>query len=308
MLGRTPNLRDKWDVIIFGPVGGNAQAIVRGNPKFSESEAPIPWKASPLTPNMGLSPDQTDDIRGGMGISGIANLSKFIEGGGLFVTVTGNASIPIDFGITSGVSIQESTTLQARGSVVNATFADRRSPIAYGYDESLAVYFNQSPLLQVGGGGFGGGGGQGGPGGAAAAGRPTGRGTTTDPDIVQGRRPLEPAPAGGGGGGAFGGGNQPQPPAASLPRVVLRFAAERELLVSGMLAGGADLAGKAAVVDVPVGRGHVVMFANNPMWRHQTHGSFSMLFNAILHYDNLGVGRAAPAARPAGEEEEYQDH
>jgi len=35
------------------------------------------------------------------------------------------------------------------------------------------------------------------------------------------------------------------------------------------------------------------MFANNPMWRHETHGSFSMLFNAILNYDNLGVGRAA---------------
>ena len=69
-----------------------------------------------------------------------------------------------------------------------------------------------------------------------------------------------------------------------------------------MLAGGAELAGKAAVVDVPVGRGHVVMFANNPMWRHETHGSFSLLFNAILNYDNLGVGRreggrtAAPVA------------
>ena len=65
-----------------------------------------------------------------------------------------------------------------------------------------------------------------------------------------------------------------------------------------MLAGGAELAGKAAVVDVPAGRGHVVMFANNPMWRHQTHGSFSLLFNAILNYDNLGVQRAEP--RPTG--------
>ena len=57
-----------------------------------------------------------------------------------------------------------------------------------------------------------------------------------------------------------------------------------------------ELAGKAAVVDVPVGKGHVVMFANNPMWRHETHGSFSMLFNAMLNYDNLGVGRTE--ARP----------
>ena len=85
------------------------------------------------------------------------------------------------------------------------------------------------------------------------------------------------------------------PPLAARPRVVLRFAPEKELLVSGMLAGGSELTGKAAVVDVPVGRGHVVMFANNPMWRHETHGSFSLLFNAILNYDNLGVGRTEPA-------------
>jgi hypothetical protein len=75
-----------------------------------------------------------------------------------------------------------------------------------------------------------------------------------------------------------------------------------------MLAGGSELAGKAAVVDVPVGSGHVVMFANNPMWRHETHGSFSLLWNAILNFDHLGVGRTeAPRSggrsRP-GEEEQ----
>ena len=38
--------------------------------------------------------------------------------------------------------------LQARGSVLNTVFADRRSPIAYGYDETLAVYFNQSAAAE----------------------------------------------------------------------------------------------------------------------------------------------------------------
>ena len=77
------------------------------------------------------------------------------------------------------------------------------------------------------------------------------------------------------------------------PRVVLRFASdEKNLLVSGMLANGSDLANRPAVVDVPVGRGHVVMFATNPMWRHQTQGEFFLLFNAALNYNNLGVGRS----------------
>lgn len=302
VLGKTPNLREKWDVIIFGPLRTSAQNIVRGVQKFSDSEPPIPWKKSDLTPNFGLSPDQADDIRGGMGIQGVANLQRFIEGGGLFVTVGDNASLPIDFGITSGVSIQASQQLQARGAVMNTVFADRKSPISYGYDEKMAVYFNQSPLLQVANFAAlaGAGGGQ------APGDRPTGRGGVDDPDVVQGRKPYvapsatpTPDPAV----------TAALPPTEMRPRIVLRFAPEKELLISGMLGGGSELAGKPAILDVPVGRGHVVMFANNPMWRHQTHGSFSLLFNAILNYDNLGVGRtAAVPGTPVRAEEEEELH
>jgi hypothetical protein len=299
VIGKTPNLRDKWDVIIWGPVGGTAQSLVRGIPNRGEKDSPIPWKKSDVTPNMGQSPDTTADMRGGMGLVGVANLQKFIESGGLFVTVGSNASIPIDFGITEGVSIQDARTLQARGSIMNASFADRKSPIAYGYDEKLAVYFNQAPLLQAGGGlgGFGGGGGRGG-GFGQAQGRASGRGGVNDPDVIQGRRPVTvqaPQPGEDGIPAEFR--EQlaaQQPPPEMRPRVVLRFADEKELLVSGMLAGGSELAGKPAVLDVPVGKGHVVMFANNPMWRHETHGSFSLLFNAALNYDHLNVGRTAP--------------
>jgi hypothetical protein len=313
VIRETPNLRERFDVIIWGPVGGTAQSLVRGIAKRGENDPPIPWQKSEITPNMGQSPDTTADMRGGMGIVGVANLQRFIEGGGLFVTIGSNASIPIDFGITEGVSIQESRTLMARGSVMNAAFADRKSPISYGYDERLAVYFNQAPLFQVGGlGGFGGGGFN--PFSQQTQGRPTGRGGLNDPDIVQGRAPLPPAPprppSTDGIPEEFRSMLQGQlPPPELQPRVVLRFAAEKDLLVSGMLAGGADLANKPAVVDVPVGKGHVVMFANNPMWRHQTHGSFSLLFNAALNFDHLHVGRPAPrrgAPATAGQNETDQ--
>jgi zinc carboxypeptidase len=297
----TANLREKWDVIIWGPARGTAQSIIRGVPNRGENDPPIPWKKSDITPNMGQSPDTTDDLRGGMGIVGVANLQRFIESGGLFVTIGSNASLAIDFGITEGVSIQEARQLQARGSVINASFADRKSPIAYGYDENLAVYFNQAPIFQAGGlgGGFGGRGG----GGAFAQqqqGRPSGRGGLSDPDIVQGRAPLPPQPPGTPSEDGIPEEFRAQaagqtPPPEMRPRVVLRFASdEKNLLVSGMLAGGGELTGKPAVIDVPVGKGHVVMFANNPMWRHQTHGSFSMLFNAALNFNHLSVGRTPP--------------
>jgi hypothetical protein len=201
------------------------------------------------------------------------------------------------------VSIQEPRQLQARGSIYNARFSDRKSPIAYGYDETMPIYFNQAPLFAVAANTGGGGGGEG-----ASAGRPSGRGSLTDPDIVQGM-PL-PAPA-----------QRPSPrpgeeqlteeqrlqlgayytPPNLRPRVVLRFAAEeKNLLISGMLAGGAELANAPAVIDVPVGLGHVVLFANNPMWRHQTQGSFFLVFNAILNFDSLNTERAVQTpARPA---------
>jgi hypothetical protein len=328
-LRETANLRDKWDVILFGPVAGTAQRIVNGTPMRGD---PVPWKKTDLTPNLGGSPDTTDDMRGGMGLEGLVNVTRFIDAGGLFITITGNASIPIEYGIIEGVTIGSTPQLRASGSVINAAVADRRSPIAYGYGDKLAVYFNQSPVFSVSaGGGFGGGGGRGAGGGggrgaAAAAGgegaaafggggttgpnRPTGRGTLAEPDIPQGRplqmasppapraagQPAEEADFGGGGGGR----GAPLPPELR-PRVVLRFAEEKDLLVSGMLAGGSELANQAAVVDVPRGKGHVLLFANNPMWRNETQGSYFLLFNAMLNFDHLGVGvAAAPAAGRGG--------
>jgi Zinc carboxypeptidase len=310
----TANLREKFDVIVFPPLNGSAQSIVNGIPMRGD---PIPWKQSDLTPNMGSSPDQTDDMRGGMGLSGVANLQKFVQDGGLLVVIGNNSRIPIDYGLTSGVTIQEPRQLQARGSVFNAQFSDRKSPIAYGYDETVPIYFNQAPLLQVstGTGGFGGGGGgEGGPG-AAATGRASGRGSLTDPDIVQAMPQPSPAPSRSPVRpgeeqlteeqrlqlGAF------YVPPAQRPRVVLRFSSdEKNLLISGMLGGASELANAPAIVDVPVGRGHVVMFAGNPMWRHQTQGSFFMLFNAALNFDSLNTERAAPPARTRSTSEDGQ--
>jgi hypothetical protein len=293
----TPTLREKYDVIIFPPVGGSAQSIVNGLPMRGD---PVPWTKSDLTPNIGMSPDTSPDIRGGIELRGMVNLQKFIEDGGLFMPIAGTSSLTIDYGITTGVSIQPATQLRAQGSIFNASFADRKSPIAYGYDDSLAVYFSAAPLFQVAAAGFGGGGFGGGGQAGAQGGRVSGRGSTSDPDIVQAMpRATTPENARPGGDQDNQGGPPPVP-ANMRPRIILRFAAdEKALLVSGMLAGGSELAGKPAVLDMPVGKGHVVMFATNPMWRHQTQGEFFLLFNAALNFNNLNAGRAEPPARPA---------
>ncbi|HXT19967.1 MAG TPA: M14 family metallopeptidase, partial [Thermoanaerobaculia bacterium] len=64
-------------------------------------------------------------------------------------------------------------------------------------------------------------------------------------------------------------------------RVVVRYPDdERDILVSGFLRGGAALEKKAAVVDVRVGKGHVVLIGFRPQHRAQTLRTFKLLFNA----------------------------
>jgi hypothetical protein len=79
---------------------------------------------------------------------------------------------------------------------------------------------------------------------------------------------------------------------ADAPRVILRFPANAsEMLLSGVLVGGENLAGRAQVVDAPIGTGHVVMFAIRPYWRWQTQGTYFLGFNAIMNWNDLNAGK-----------------
>ena len=89
------------------------------------------------------------------------------------------------------------------------------------------------------------------------------------------------------------------PPDLNTIRVVMRFDRKDKLLISGMLGGAEELENRPAVIDVPVGKGHIVFFAINPMWRFETHGTFFLLFNAALNYQHLDAGRPKP--KPATE-------
>lgn len=281
-LAQIDDLRARFDVIVLGPSSSDSRRVVHGLPMRG---SPIPWKQSELTPNFGTSPDQTDDIRGGLGLAGLAKIDKFVEAGGLFVTIAANASVPVDFGLIDGVSITPARELKVRGSVLDSVVADSRSPVAYGYSERLPVYFNSAPILQIAtpGGGLR-------PPEGAPASRPSGRGTIADADVVQGRPPLAAGPAAPD-TAQMDSMRSLQPSPAERPRTILRFADEKDLLISGMLAGGRELAGKPAVVDVPKGKGHYLLFAINPMWRQETQGSFMLLLNAAMNFENLGVGR-----------------
>src|SRR5439155_7814769 len=195
----------------------------------------------------------------------------------------------VTFGLTHGVSITRTQRLKATGSVLRSKFVDGASPIAYGYGEGLSIFCNEGPIFNV----------------SNLAGgrigrrrtpedreRPTGRGAQDDLDVPQ-RYPVVTPP------------DEPQSevwqatpltdeqrrngifviPPAMRPRVVLRYGDARDLLVSGLLDGGGEIAQHPAVIDVPVEAGHIVLFSNNPIWRGETRGSYFLVLNAILNFD-----------------------
>jgi hypothetical protein len=65
------------------------------------------------------------------------------------------------------------------------------------------------------------------------------------------------------------------------------------LVVSGGARGGDRLVGAPAILDAPVGRGHVVAFNFNPMHRDLNRGDHRLLWNAILNWNAL-----APSPQP----------
>jgi hypothetical protein len=290
-VAKATDLSARFDVLVFPPVGRGAQAIVSGMPMWGN---PLPWKVTPLTPNLGKT-DATDDVRPGLGWQGLQNLRDFVRRGGLLIGCEDTAELSVAFGLTQGVSVARPEKLKVTGAVLRGKLVDSTSPIAYGYSDGLSIYAFDGPIFNLSNT-------------AAGTGRRrptgdkpervTGRGTPEDPDRPVGR-PFVEAP--------------PEPkaepwealpltddqkrnpiyviPPSDRPRVILRYADARDLLVSGLVDGGKEIAQHPAVVDVPVEKGHVVLFSNNPVWRGETRWSYCLVFNAILNFDNLNAGR-----------------
>ena len=285
----------------------------RGTPMWQN---PMPWKSTPETPNIGTWA-QTDDTRIGMGLEGLIHLRDFIAKGGVFIGSNSSA----DFAITQQPHLRcqlriAAGTRIARGRLA-AAHEDRRRhepDRVWRAGQPRDVQQQRRELhrqrhrgrrrarrwrrarRRAGRRGAA----------APGGGRPTGRGTPDDPDVVQGRPADE--------------GTQPerrcrrrsttQPwqyalptdeqlrrnptniiPPQFRPRVALRFDAQNTLLVSGLARRRLGYRAAAGCRGRAGGEGHVVLFANNPIYRGETIGSYSLVFNTILNFDSLNAGR-----------------
>ena len=296
---RDGGLRDKFDVILYPTVGGSAADQVAGVPKNGAD--PIPYKKTGITPNLGTL-DSADDIRGGLGVDGLAELAKFVEQGGTLIGDGSTVEMLSKYGLARNVTVSSPSQLFSKGSIMRGMIADKASPLTYGYEgKELPVYFSQDPVLTVTG--------EGGRGNGYFD--PDGPGARLSQNVTPNAYPVHVSPWQG---------SEPEKPAAASvdptmaygalptsrtggaaatqhPRVVMEFPAKAEdILLSGMLSGGQELSRKALLVDVPQGKGHMVLFALRPFWRWQTQGSYFLGFNAILNWDHLDAGTPVPKA------------
>jgi hypothetical protein len=70
-------------------------------------------------------------------------------------------------------------------------------------------------------------------------------------------------------------------PDAKNARVVAWYPKDKDPLLSGWLLGGDKIRGQAALVEVTLGRGRIVLFGFRPQYRGQSLATYPLLFNAL---------------------------
>jgi glutamine amidotransferase-like uncharacterized protein len=68
---------------------------------------------------------------------------------------------------------------------------------------------------------------------------------------------------------------------ASSVRVIARYPTDKTPLLSGWLLGGDRIKGKAALVEVTMGKGRIILFGFRPQYRAQSLATYPLFFNAI---------------------------
>lgn len=267
---RAGNLRDRVDVLLYGQVDLELAEQIVGLPK---AWGPMPFKKTPQTPSFG-TPAESDDITGGIGYEGLAQVQRFVDGGGLMVTLGSGSMLALEGGIVRGVrrssggvprssqgggtasaSASQEAATRTPGAHVRVTFDRPDHPLAYGYPERTWVFRQNFPLYDTP------------------------------------RRWLRMAYCTSCLDGPEDRGN-----------IVMEWGDRNagSFVVSGQAWGEENLIGRPAILDTPVGRGHVVSFNFNPMHRDLSRGDHRLVWNAILNWQAILATQPQPAESATG--------
>jgi hypothetical protein len=140
-------LRSAYDVILVPNQGGSGKRIVFD---VESRGKPIPYKKDDRFKSLGVY-GESDDITGGMGLQGVAELDAFVKDGGLLVTLGAGSYLPSEFGLAPRIdAARTSGQFYAPGPIIEAEILRPEHPIFYGYDKkTIPVRYASGPLLSV---------------------------------------------------------------------------------------------------------------------------------------------------------------
>jgi len=144
---RRGELRDDYDVIVMPSQGRGGRSIVLG---LEPQDEPIAYTRTDEYRNLGMY-GSSEDITGGMGLEGVLELQRFLERGGVLMTLGSTTFFPTEFGLVRDIgSSRTSGNFYAPRPIVEAEILRPENPIFYGYTEAtVPIKYTNGPLLQV---------------------------------------------------------------------------------------------------------------------------------------------------------------
>ncbi|MBW2543133.1 MAG: peptidase [Deltaproteobacteria bacterium] len=259
-------LHQRFDVILYPHTNNSLKSAIHG---IDPKHGPMPYTKTREFPSHG-TPDSSPDITGGLTFAGLANLQKFVERGGVLVTLGGASNIAVEAGLARGVRAASAGDLHTPGVEIRASFPRPDHPIAYGYPETTSVFRQDHTLHQT---------------------READLGWVV---LQWGTEPRSFHDESSADDGPWGVGDELE---RSSAEDASEPASEREdepLVVSGGMTGEAEIEGFPAILDVPLGRGRVVAFGFDPIHRTLARSDFRLVWNTLLNWNDLPEPLANP--------------
>ncbi len=254
---REDGLTDRFDVIIVPDQGRlRFKDMVHGiDPKWG----PMPYTNTPEFPSHGVI-DSSPDITGGMGFGGLANLQEFVEDGGLLITLGSAGRLVADGGITREVSSRPASGTP--GSHVTTKVLRPEHPVTWGFDETTWVFHGNEPGFTVNEHWQG------------MVVMQYGLQTMAEAERAADRKAAIPT-------------NGETDNKDKDKDKESKKSDKTPLCLSGLVKDPDGLQRKPAVLDVPVGKGRVLIYSWNPLHRYQNLHDFPFVTNALLFYNDF---------------------
>jgi zinc carboxypeptidase len=255
------NLAERFDVILFPTTGGSLTDLVHGiDPKFS----PLPYTKTPEFPSQGI-PDASEDITGGMGFTGLLNLNQFVQGGGVLIALGSAGRLPVEGGMARQAFAVEGG-FNTPGSELRAKVVRPEHPIVYGYEELTHVFRGNGPIYDVP--------------------KPERARVVLQFGTKRPEGEEEEAAAKKKDSSGIEVEDLDAPSAAPKPKPEEKKE-DRRLVLSGFVKGEDMVNGKPAILDLPAGKGRVILFAFDPLHRFLNLADFRFVYNAVLNWNDF---------------------